>query len=567
MVNNNGLFQATDVLDSQSSSSSQFSSHNTDSVKPSLDSVTNSSSNDTHFFNTSNSLENPGSSSLIIHDNLKSPAEDLYAISTQSKGKTGGNNKVQSELKLSSNETSVSSHHESQRKNAKDVTKTYIKSRKKKRRKFSSPMHTNNHRQSRRHHRKAKLQRRKSMDFDEFNESTKKTRAVQLLTRHPNFLGARNEQILLRFKRKSENDGDKPPQNHKKRKRKKRRQTLQRYANPRSLPRQNLFNNPVNGLTKAYPRGVMRRQPALTRNPNDFVTNSNAIFQAKYQKLMNRGKTSPLLWNPYRFPLKQNEYDWRKSFFYMNTPTPSRSAINAAQSRVQFAKKGNVQQASLPSGTRKFETESAWPMRFQDAAKAEQAQLAKYQYATKQPQILLNNNDLSRKQFIPTGQRAFYGYEPQPVISQITVADANKQIARFPQPGPIKPQFFPQERARVTDWSAVLPETKGHVIPADEAFRRSSGLVMYLNFEDVESGKAPYASFNGNVENAGKRTEISRSFGSCGKVARINNGSEILLNGAKIKVMRSCCFFFLEYRYRCSRTFLCDICRERPHLQ
>ena len=91
-----------------------------------------------------------------------------------------------------------------------------------------------------------------------------------------------------------------------------------------------------------------------------------------------------------------------------------------------------------------------------------------------------------------------------------------------------------------------MPEIKSHVPQANELLKGSpgpQGLIMYLNFEDVEQGKSPFASFYGNLADAGKRTEISRSFGSCGKVARINNGSEILLNGRQIKVMHFIFFF------------------------
>lgn len=92
------------------------------------------------------------------------------------------------------------------------------------------------------------------------------------------------------------------------------------------------------------------------------------------------------------------------------------------------------------------------------------------------------------------------------------------------------------------DWPSVLPETNSHVNTEGDVSRRSrgpQGLIIYLNFEDVSHGKVPYASFEGDLAGASKRTEISRSFGSCGKIARINNGSEILLKGGQIKVVQS----------------------------
>lgn len=95
-------------------------------------------------------------------------------------------------------------------------------------------------------------------------------------------------------------------------------------------------------------------------------------------------------------------------------------------------------------------------------------------------------------------------------------------------------------------WSSFLPALNANNHVSDhagvngDALRRSrvsQGLLMYLNFEEVQNGRATYASLKGDVTDTDKRTEITRSFGSCGKAARLNNGSEILLNAKQLKVM------------------------------
>ena len=538
---NNETSRFRQVGDGPETSLSSLSRNNITSEK--LESVTHSSNNVTDLYNATHSLNystSPESSSLIFHDKLN-PAEDT---STHSKARRGGNNKVQNELKLLSDKLSLPKHHGAERKNADDIAKTYIKSRKKKRRKYSSPIHSSNHHRhhNRRHHRKVKQQRRKSVVSDEisFKEKglMKKRRSLQLSARHPLLPGG-SERALLRFKRKALfGDDEDPKQNvRKKSKRKKRREALRRHAKERSLP--NLFNIPMNVLTKGYPRGAAWGRP-LTSIPKGFVTNGNAISQAKYEQLLNRGQTPSLMLNPYRVSSNTNRYSWGKPVSNANNPSSSPvSSVNVARSGIQFAKE-QVQLASFPSETRKLGSRPTWSTTFQNAPITVRAQIqqpTKVQYATENSQGSNRiNNDLSRKQFIPATQSEYYGYEPQfnyrPQLfnSQMSLAGVNPQVT--PYPGPTSAQFVPRVSAGMQDWSSGFPYTNSHAVAGGP-----QGLVMYLNFEDVESGKAQYASFTGNVEGAGKRTEISKSFGSCGKVARISNGSEILLHGGQIKVM------------------------------
>lgn len=534
-----GTSNSRQVLKTQDSSLSS-SSHDVTSSKSPLESVTQSSNNVTSSLNYST---NPQSSSQLFYNSL-SPEEDT---STRSKAKKRGNNKEQDELKLPR-------HNDTVRKNPDVITKTYVKSRKKKRRKYTSPIHSNKqHRHhNRRHHRKVKLQRRASAVSNESNSKekdlTKHRRSLQLSPRYP-LLRGDSERALLRFKRKAlvEDNGEASTQNHK-RKRKKRRQALNRHAKQRSIPVPNLLNVPVSGLRTGYPQGLVGRQTSLTRNLKGFITNRNAISRAKYEQLINRGQTPSLLLNPYM--VSSNGYGWRKSVSYMNKPSPSPilPSGNFAKSGNQFAKKGQVQLSPFSPETNKLEIKPATLTRLQNSASTERTQIqepAKLQHPSEQLQKI---NQLSRKQFIPGAQRSFYGYVPQLnyqahfIKSQLPFARDNSVVTHYLQPGLATPHTFPRVSTWTHDWPSVLPETNSHVNTEGDVSRRSrgpQGLIIYLNFEDVSHGKVPYASFEGDLAGASKRTEISRSFGSCGKIARINNGSEILLKGGQIKVVQS----------------------------
>ena len=524
---NDGAFSSSYDSVTQDSSLSS-SSRNVTSVKFPLEGVPQSATNVTHLYNVTYPLNystNPRSSSQIIRNNL-SYTEDT---STRSKAKRGRYRKEQNERKLLS-----SRQHDSVRKSAHDITKTYIKSKKKKRRKYSTPIHSNNHhrRHTQHHHRKVKLQRPKFAVSDEIKkqeyEFTKKRRSLPLATTQMLVPGA-SERALLRFKRKSLLYEKEPSKNHKKRKRKKRQQALHVHPKQRSLPSPNVFNAPMSRFTTGYQRNVVwRRRP-------DFVENTNSIPGAKYDQLRNRGETSSLLLNPYGVSSDANGYGWRKSVPNANKPSSSVLSVNFGDT---FSKKGQVQLPLFSPETRNLESQPAMLARFQNA-RTQIQKPAKFQHVPEslQKSNVPNSNGLSRKQFIPGTRQAFYGYvpqlnyQPQLLNPQMALAANIPRVLPYSQSGPIT--------TPAKDLSSVLPERNNHIISEGEALRRSrgpQGLVMYLNFDDILSGKAAYASFKGDVAGEGRRTEISRSFGSCGKVAKINNGSEILLNGEQIKV-------------------------------
>ena len=535
-----GTSNSRQISKTQDSSLSS-SSHNATSSKSPLESVTQSSNNVTSSLNHS---PNPQSSSQLFYNSL-SLEEDT---STRSKAKKRGNNKEQDELKLPR-------HHDSLRRKPDAITKKYIKSRKKKRRKYNSSIHSSKqHRHhNRHHHRKVKLQRRASAVSNETNSKekdfTKHRRSLQLSPSYPLLRGG-SERALLRFKRKSivEDNGEGSTQNHKKGKRKKRRQALNGHAKQRSIPVPKLLNVPVSGLRTGYPQGLVGRQTSLTRNLKGFITNRNAISRAKYEQLINRSQTPSLLLNPYM--VSSNAYGWRKSVSYMNKPSssPILPPGNFAKGGNQFTKKGQVQLSPFSTETNKLEIKPATLTGLQNAASTVRTQIQqplKLQHPSEQ---LQKSNQLSRKQFIPGAQRSFYGYVPQLnyqshfINSQLPFARDNSEVAHYLQPGLATTHTFPRVSTWAHDWPSVLPETNSHVITEGDVSSRSrgpQGLIMYLNFEDVSHGKAPYASFKGDLAGASKRTEISRSFGSCGKIARINNGSEILLKGGQIKVIQS----------------------------
>ena len=107
---------------------------------------------------------------------------------------------------------------------------------------------------------------------------------------------------------------------------------------------------------------------------------------------------------------------------------------------------------------------------------------------------------------------------------------------------PTKPLPFFREGARINpEWPLSSPTANlNNLLNFENGLSQRSrvphGLVLYLDIENVQNGRATYASLNGDVTGTDKRTEITKFFGSCGKVARLNNGSEILLNGKQLKV-------------------------------
>ena len=526
LMKKSGTSKSRQVIETQDSSLTS-SSHNDTSTKSPLESATQSSNNVKSSLNYST---NPQSSSQLFYNSLR-PEEDT---STRAKAKKRGNNKEKNELQLPR-------HHDSVRKNSDVITKTNVKSRKKK---YTSPIYGNKqHRHhNRRHHRKVKLKRRASAVSNETSSKekyfTKHRRSLQHSPRYPLLRGG-SERVLLRFKRISpvEDNGEGSTQNRKKRKRKNRRQALNRHAKQRSIPVPNVLNVPVGGLRTGYPRGLAGEQTSLTRNLNGFINNRNTISRAKYEQLINRSQAPSLSLNPYM--VSSNGYGWRKSVSYMNKPSssPLLPSGNFAKSGNQFANKGQVQLSPFSPETSKLEIKPATRTGLQNAVSTLQTQIqqpAKWQHASEQ---LQKSNQLTRKQFIPVTQRSFYGYVPQLNYQSHFI---NSQLP-YSQPGMTTPHTFPRVSTWMHDWPSVLPETNSQVITEGDALRRSrgpQGLIMYLNFEDVARGKAPYASFKGDLAGASKRTEISRSFGSCGKIARINNGSEILLKGGQIKVIQ-----------------------------
>ena len=520
--------------------------HSTDDVTHSLDYVTHLY-NETHSSDTSTNIL---TSTLTSRGNL-APANGSSSFKKQ-KAQKGGASIAKSEYKLLSNELGLSRRHPNDRNGLRDTTKTYVKSRRKKRRKYYSPIHIGHHRRSHYHHRhrKANLQRRKSsvavdkkLKKKEFTKSRRSLRHFQDNNRFPLFRGG--ERVLLRFKRKSllEDDDKTPAKSRKKRKRKKRRETLRGHAKTRSLPPVNTVTFAQNGLTNGnYPRNMVWKRPGLTRNTLDraFVAGNNAIPQGKYDPLIYGGRPSSL-------SLKPNEYkafsNWRVSVSNVNKP-PSVPVLP-----VNIGLKSNKPAQALPyrSETAKPGIAPAWNARFQNAEAIKQGNIQqpmKLQFSNNLPQVsrLIKGNDQSKKQFIPAAQRVFYGYEQQ-YPPQVAFAGGNPQKNAYPQTGHNNPMFFSQQRTRINpQWPSVLPAvTANSRMSVDSDALRwsrvSQGLVMSLNFEDVQSGRATYASLKGDVTDTDKRTEITRSFGLCGKVAKLNKGSEILLDGGQLKVM------------------------------
>jgi len=554
------------------------SSSDEDSKKTDLtENVTHSSDYVTHLNNVTrakNYSKHPRTTSLTSPGSHPKPR----------KTKRGRSGITQKELKLLSNKLGLPRHQRYERKNPSDTIKTYIKSRRKKKRKYSSPIHSGHlhHYRThyRHHHRKANLQRRNSVVGVEGKLNgkhfTKRRRSLQqeppflANKRYPLFHGS--ERVLLRFKRKSlledDNDDQKPSKARKKPKRKKRRRALRGHSKTQRVPRSNPVIFPLNEFARgSYPRSMAWKRPGLRRNPLNtaLVTNNNAKSQAKYDPLVFGGRVSSLSMNPYGLSTNPEEYtalnSRRQGVYNVNTPPSAPlSPGNIETKKNQFANKEPAQFVALPyrSAMASPEIRPVWNTRFQNGAVIEQTNIqqpVKFQIVNGQPQRsrLLKADDQSKKKYIPAVQRAFYGYkhqydyQPQFLKSQMPFTGGSpKKASLYSQMGPNNPEFFPQERARMNPpWSPFLPalnannHVSDHASVDGDALRRSrvsQGLLMYLNFEDVQNGRAAYASLKGDVTHTDKRTEITRSFGSCGKAARLNSGSEILLNANQLKV-------------------------------
>ena len=550
-----------------SSSEDSKKTHWTEKVSHSSDYVS-------HLYNvthSSNYSEHPRTSSLTSPGSLPKPR----------KTKRGRSGITQRELKLLSNKLGLPRHQLYERKNTSDAIKTYIKSKRKKKRKYSSPIHSGHHHRThyRHHHRKANLQRRNSLVAVESKLNgkhfTKRRRSLQdeqqflANKRYPLFHGS--ERVLLRFKRKSlleDDDDEKPSKVRKKHKKKKHRRALRGgHAKTRRVPRSNPVVFPLNEFARGnYPRSMVWKRRSVTRNPFNtaLVASNKAISQAKYDPLIYGGRASSLSMNPYSLSTNPEKYtainSRRQGVYNVNTrPSAPLSLGNVKTKNNQFSKKQQVQLLALPFRMASPEIRPAWNTRFQNGAVIEQTNIqqpVKFRFVNGQLQRsrLLKGDDQSKTKSNPAVQRLLYGYEhqyayqPQFLKSQMPLTGGRpKNAPLYPQMAPNNPQFSPQPRARINPpWSSFLPalNAKNHVSAHagvdGDALRRSrvsQGLLIYLNFEDVQNGRATYATLKGDVTDTDKRTEISRSFGSCGKAARLNSGSEILLNAKQLKVM------------------------------
>ena len=448
-------------------------------------------------------------------------------------------NKARNENKLSSDTPS----RVSERNNSVDIAKTVIRSKKGKRRKYNSPVFSGKGPQHRGpHHWERRLERPLSGNPVNIkstgNEFTTPQRSLGLSNKHP-ILRHGGEQVLFRFKRGDVliNDAQEPVQNQLSRKEKKGHVALLKHPKQRSVP---VPNVPVR---TGYPAKSVLRKADLTSNFKDLTQHRNIVSKVGYGQLPSRGPASSQY--PY-VALGTNQNGWRKSVS-SNIEKPLSSSKVPAGYRLQNANQFVQLMPSL-SERKNLQSDSVTPARILNAAGTAQTRIpssTNFQNGLGHGQAnsKLSSTGLIRKQLIPSSRNAFYSYgPPQSLIPQLPFVHVNPQVLRYPQaPQRLLPSG-PQANSVARGLSPVLPQTSNHLINKGDfsALTPSGqkGLLMYLNFEDIASGKSPYAYYNGDLAGAEKRTKISSYFGSCGKIARINNGSEILLNGAKIKVMK-----------------------------
>ena len=519
--------------------------------------VTHFSNNVTHFYDLTRSLNdiNKLRSALQTSRGNSSPKKQA---STGKRSRKGGKRRAERDLKLSLNKpdrSKLQTHYERESKS--DIAKTHFNSSEKKRRKYSSKVTSGQHHRTRLKHQERSLGRFKRniavSDRDELKQKRfmMKRRSLQHL---PFRLGG--ERVLLRFKRKSilgQDDVEAQSSDLKEHKGKKGRQTpQQKHVKPRSVFPGKSSTFPLNGVIKGeFLKETDWRAPSATINSyNKALVDRNVIPHATYDPVVYGAKSSSLSLNPNKLSSVPKEYsaveNRRQSVSNINR------ALYPLASTVSFIPKSN-QAMTLKSELRTPQIASLWRTVLQNAPVPSQSnvpQPVRYEYGAGQQQrnSLQNTDDQSKKQFIPTSQRALYNYghqfnyQPQFIKSQIALAGGDPRITSFSQMRPTKPLPFFREGARINpEWPLSSPTANlNNLLNFENGLSQRSrvpqGLVLYLDLENVQNGRATYASLNGDVTGTDKRTEITKFFGSCGKVARLNNGSEILLNGKQLKV-------------------------------
>ena len=452
-------------------------------------------------------------------------------------------NKTQNQHRLSSNHLKFQTRFRTERKTSHDIEKTFVRSRKKRRRKDSLLVNDEEPRFHGPQLRKTKLQRSLSEVYDKRNstekEFTKQRRSLELSNAHP-VLRHRGERVLFRYKRDVLiRNGKEPLQKHNRRKRKKKREASLKHLKERSVPAAYFRLSTGYPLSTGHPAKSVWGQTSKS-----LIQNGNPFSKASSGQLISRGSISSS--NPF-IASAINEYERRKGISSnIARPLSSSNPASASilQNTNQFGKKQEIQLPQFPLKRKNLPSESTLPSGLYNTAGSLRARI---QPLTNFPNRLghvqpTSNAGFVRKQFIPLSQNAFYNYRPQlnyapqSVNLHLPIAPVNSPVARYPQAVQVLPQTSPQVAKK---WYSVFPQTDHIINNGDTSTQTSAGpqgLVMSLNFEDVANRKSPYAYFNGDLAGAEKRTEISSYFGSCGKIARINNGSEILLNGANMKV-------------------------------
>ena len=451
-------------------------------------------------------------------------------------------NKSQNEHSHSSNRLKFQTRSRAGRKTSHDIAKLFVRSRKKRRREDSSLV---NYEEPQ--HRKTKLQRPLSEVYDDGNstekEFTKQRRSLELSNAHP-VLRHHGERVLFRYKRDGVlvRRGKERSQKHNRRKRKKKREASLKHIKERSVPATYFRLNTGHPLSTGHPA-----KSVLEQNSKSLIQTGNPFSKASYGQLIRRGSISspnPFIASP------MNEYEQRKSILNniarpLSSPNPA--SANILQNINQFGRKQEIQLPQFPLKRQKLPSESTSPTGLYNTAGSLRTRiqlLTNFQNRLGRVQPS-SNAGFVRKQFIPASQSAFYNYRPQlhyapqSVNLHLPIAHVSSPVVRYPQPVQVLPPTSPQ---LAKSWNPIFPQVDRMISNGDASTQRSAGpqgLVMSLNFEDVANGKSPYAYFNGDLAGAEKRTEISSYFGSCGKIARINNGSEILLDGANMKVKKN----------------------------
>ena len=521
--------------------------HSLDALPFSRGNVTNNVNNAMN----ANQSTNSSKDNQRTHQSLPNVTKHLSSTVTKSKAKATGYT-IQHSTPLSDK-----IHLESKRNITNDKTKQNFKSRKKKREHppFLSKTHRRRHRH-RHHYYRRSTRSHKSVKPETWNKN-KWSLGIGPWYGRQSPLRDAGERVLLRFKRKSlAGDNAQKGNLHKRKKttKRKRQQGLYERERPRDVSRYRT-SKPVNVFSNSgYSRGLKQRLNVATAPFTQRTSaNNQPISQIGYKQQVRFGKGSTPPLNSIAMRSNHvgttfNIYQIPRNFPGFVPNSPMRSTSNVANSRDPFeqetlpaeissrflpdprtrkqARNRNTRPQNLALTSKKPYTQLQQPITMQYPRGQIQWRM-KPAYTALRSKQLISSNYKTERNFYGSARASVY---PRP-LTKPQITDLDPQTERKYS------QFLLPSNSNLNRWKPALLSADSHVTIEGDQSRVSEGLIVYLNFEGARNGDATVAAPSANIADSGKRTEVTKSTGSCGNAARLGNGSEILLNGGQIKVI------------------------------